>query len=293
MYGIDCSTRLTATTAQTLKNQGAKVVGRYLGHTLWNGLTAAEVAVIHDAGLLLFLILELSPTKSSYFSYERGVSDAQYALAEAQALGAPKGSCIYFTVDYEAQPGDMAAIKDYLHGAHDVLTGKYLVGLYGSYSVMIAAKGASYPPDRYFQTLAWSYGQKAPNHIYQATNDTSLAGISVDVDYVNDDAGLWGPDGLYQVATATTATKESEEDMLKVAVLLYTKEDFWAGNDVAVKNGNCALFVRPEDHSVPADAMKAEELIVVGGATTGHPNETLLSGNDKFGTAAAVKKYLG
>lgn len=82
-------------------------------------------------------------------------------------------------------------------------------------------------------------------------------------------------------------------DVLKVAVLLYTKEDFWAGVDVATKNGNCALFVRSDDHSVPADSMKAEKLIVVGGPTTKHPNEVLLSGKDRYATVAAVAKYLG
>ncbi|KLU64001.1 hypothetical protein DEAC_c39950 [Desulfosporosinus acididurans] len=289
MLGIDCGTRLNAATVQALKANGVKAVGRYLGHTLWNGLTVAEVKAIHDGGLLLWLILELSPTQVSYFTYDKGVSDAQFALAEAQALGAPKGACIYFTVDYEAQAGDMAAIKDYLHGVHTVLTGKFLVGVYGSYYVIEAAKGASYPPDRFYQTIAWSYKNVAPNDVYQYTNTSKLAGITVDMDYVNDNAGLWGPDGLYQVV------KESEEEMgLDVAVLLNTKDDEWAGTDVAVKNGNCAMFVRPYSNGpAPANAMKAEHLIVVGGATTGHPNETLLSGDDKFGTAAAVKKYLG
>jgi len=46
-------------------------------------------------------------------------------------------------------------------------------------------------------------------------------------------------------------------EVLKIAVLLYTKEDFWAGYDVSVKNGNCAIFVRPEDRSVPAEALSA------------------------------------
>lgn len=32
-------------------------------------------------------------------------------------------------------------------------------------------------------------------------------------------------------------------DVLDVAVLLYSKEDYWAGVDVAVKNGNCAMFM--------------------------------------------------
>lgn len=287
MYGIDCATKLTSANVQALKNAGVKAIGRYLGGNY--GLTANEVKAIHDAGLLLFLILELSPTKASYFSYDRGVSDAQYALEAAEALGTPKGCAIYFAVDYKAQSQDMSAIKDYLHGVHTVLTGKYLVGIYGSYSVMLAAKGADYPPDRYFQTLAWSYGQKAPNHIYQSTNGTPLAGINVDVDYVNDDAGLWSESGV----VATTSVKESEEDMLDVAVLLFSKDDFWAGTDVAAVNGNCAMFIRPADHSVPKDAMSAKKLIVVGGPTTGHTNEVLLSGTNKYDTASAVGKYLG
>jgi len=98
--------------------------------------------------------------------------------------------------------------------------------------------------------------------------------------------------GDYFGVSVTDVGKELD-DVLKTAVLLYTKEDFWAGYDVAAKHGNCAIFVRPADLSVPAEAMAAEKLIVVGGATTNHPNEVLLSGNDKYATAAAVAKYLG
>lgn len=82
-------------------------------------------------------------------------------------------------------------------------------------------------------------------------------------------------------------------DVLDVAVLLFTKEDYWAGVDVVAKNGNCAMFIRPVDHSVPKDAMSVKHLIVVGGAAARHPNETLLSGNSKYDTAQAVAKYLG
>ena len=75
-------------------------------------------------------------------------------------------------------------------------------------------------------------------------------------------------------------------DVLDVAVLLFTKEDYWAGADVAAQNGNCAVFVRPA-------GVNTKKLIVVGGATTGHANEVLLSGNTKYDTAAEVAKYLG
>jgi len=86
---------------------------------------------------------------------------------------------------------------------------------------------------------------------------------------------------------------EGGEDVLAKAVLLNTDEDYWAGKDVIAVNGNCAFFVRGSDRSVPADAESAKQLIVIGGGTTGHGNEVLLSGNDKYDTAAAVKKYLG
>ena len=76
-------------------------------------------------------------------------------------------------------------------------------------------------------------------------------------------------------------------DMLDVAVLLNTTDDFWSGVDVAAKHGNCAMFVRPCTNA------NTRKLIVVGGSTTGHPNEVLLSGKTKYDTAAAVKKYLG
>lgn len=82
-------------------------------------------------------------------------------------------------------------------------------------------------------------------------------------------------------------------DVLTIAVLIYTLEDYWAGADVAVKNGHCAVFVRSKDLSIPEDAMSAQKLIVVGGPTTKHPNEVLLSGKNKYDTVTAVAKYLG
>lgn len=94
------------------------------------------------------------------------------------------------------------------------------------------------------------------------------------------------------LVVVATVKVEGDDSVLEVAVLLFTKEDYWAGTDVSAKNGNCALFIRPENRSVHKEAMSAKHLIVVGGATTNHPNETLLSGNNKYDTAQAVAKYL-
>jgi N-acetylmuramoyl-L-alanine amidase len=80
-------------------------------------------------------------------------------------------------------------------------------------------------------------------------------------------------------------------DVLDVAVLLYSKDDYFAGGDVAQKY-NCAIFIRPADKSCPKEAMSAKQLIIVGGSSVKHPNETLLSGNTKFDTAYEVGKFL-
>lgn len=84
---------------------------------------------------------------------------------------------------------------------------------------------------------------------------------------------------------------------LKVAVVMLSKEDFWAGADVAGVadvNGNCAMFIRPADRSIPPEAMSAQKLIIIGGADVpAHPNRVYLSGKTKYNTAEAVGKYLG
>lgn len=110
------------------------------------------------------------------------------------------------------------------------------------------------------------------------------------IDYLASHGKTWA-NLVDDVTTQYNVMKEAN-DVLKIAVLLFTSEDYYAGADVAAKNGNCAIFVRPADHTVPADAKSAKQLIVVGGPTTGHPNEVLLSGNDKYQTVAAVAKYL-
>lgn len=83
-------------------------------------------------------------------------------------------------------------------------------------------------------------------------------------------------------------------DMLKMAILKYTKNDDWSAEDVDAKHGGIANFTRyGTDKIIPAEAMQADQLIVIGGPTTGHKNEILLSGKDKYATAAEVAAYLG
>ena len=84
------------------------------------------------------------------------------------------------------------------------------------------------------------------------------------------------------------------DEVLEVAILKFSAEDEWAAKDIDTKLGGVANFTRQgSGRIIPKDAMAAKRLIVVGGPTTNHPNEVLLSGKTKFDTAVVVGKYLG
>lgn len=81
--------------------------------------------------------------------------------------------------------------------------------------------------------------------------------------------------------------------MPKVAILKFTKEDNFSADPLSEKLGGVAVYCRkPGTLEIPEEAMGSGKLFVVGGATTNHPNEVLLSGNDKFKTAAIVGQWI-
>ncbi|WP_243450316.1 N-acetylmuramoyl-L-alanine amidase [Desulfosporosinus sp. Sb-LF] len=153
------------------------------------------------------------------------------------------------------------------------------------------------------QTGAWlNRGVKVQNVL--VLKETSMPAILTEngfIDNMDDAVKLKDPSFRLALAVAHARGicdyfgvqyRVGGNDVLEVAVLLFSKEDYWCGADVAAKNGNCAIFVRPLDQSVPKEAMTAKMLIVIGGPTTKHPSEILLSGTNKYDTAAAVAKYL-
>ncbi|MHB1652331.1 MAG: N-acetylmuramoyl-L-alanine amidase [Desulfitobacteriaceae bacterium] len=81
-------------------------------------------------------------------------------------------------------------------------------------------------------------------------------------------------------------------DKVKDAVLYFGEDDIVSARRVSEKLGNCAMYMRKPDRSFNQDCLKAKHLVVVGGASVGHPNETLLSGNSWADTAMAVENYL-
>jgi hypothetical protein len=278
---IDCSERITTATVMALKNSGIRAIGRYLGYKTegWSkSLTLNELKIIQSAGLSVFLIWESNPTTAEYFSYSKGLSDAQSAIEEAVYLGAPSGStAIYFTVDFDAQTNNMAAIIEYFKGIREELNGRYLAGVYGSYNVMQTLQASSYAPDRYFQTYTWSSGKVFSNyHIYQYQNNVNLQEIAVDRDKIQYKSGCW---------------PELEEfDMqLDYLVIYFGDADLQIAADLAMYY-QCPLV---QVAYATAELLAAVKIKYQVGGSTAPTGVTLLGGLDRFETIKAVLGVMG
>jgi hypothetical protein len=277
MEAIDCSTVLTSTTAAALKGAGILAVGRYLGYKTqgWSkSITPDELSAIHNAGLSVFLIWESNPTTAGYFGYGQGLMDAQLAIEEATYLGAPKSTAIYFTVDFDAQAADMAAIISYFNGVRAGLAGQYLVGAYGSYSVLQALKASSYAPDKYWQTYAWSGGQMfSGNDIYQYQNDVTLQGVDVDHDTIQYNSGCW----------------PEMEGKMNYLVLYYGDADLQIAADLA-QNFQCPIV---QAAYATTDLLASATTKYQVGGSSAPAGVTLLAGSDRFATMKAVLQVAG
>ena len=165
---------------------------RYLSFdTQGKNLTAAEARALQAAGVDVVSNWEFG-AQDALKGRARGASDATEALRQANAAGMPAGRPIYFSVDFDATPGQQAAINDYFDGAISVL-GLSRTGAYGGF----------WPIQRLFdagkiawgwQTFAWSGGMWEPRaQLRQVKNGVVIAGGDCDIDQAQVvDFGQWG-----------------------------------------------------------------------------------------------------
>ncbi len=147
----DCAAILNAAKAKTLYDNGYRYIGRYLTGTYAGGqskaLTVTEAKIILKAGLRFFPIYQTSSNKESYFTPEKGISDAQSAIAAADALGLPADTIIYFAVDFDAMDYQItnSVIPYFAKVSEEIAKSRYRVGVYGARNVCsrVAAEGYS------------------------------------------------------------------------------------------------------------------------------------------------------
>ena len=169
-----------------LKSQGYTFAARYLSYdTTGKNLSKSEVTALWSAGVDVIANWENSAT-ASLNGYNQGVSDAKAADAQANGDGIPSGRPIYFSVDFDATPGDQTAINAYFDGVASVI-GLARTGAYGGYYVVQRLFNAG-KIKWGWQTYAWSGGQwDTRAQLRQVQNGITAAG---DADCCDEDQAV-------------------------------------------------------------------------------------------------------
>ncbi|MDG0792760.1 DUF1906 domain-containing protein [Cohnella ginsengisoli] len=189
--GIDKATPVTAAQAKSFASAGYAFAARYLVPPSygWKRMTADEAKLITAAGMRIVSVYETTANRAASGA-DAGRDDGLAANAEALAVGQPKGTVIYFAVDYDAQSKDFDAIEAYLKAAAKQIAG-YETGVYGSYAVVeeMAKRGAC---AHFWQTYAWSRGKRSDKaNIFQYKIDTTVSGIPLDLNESYGNEGWW------------------------------------------------------------------------------------------------------
>jgi hypothetical protein len=152
--GVDYS--FTRRAASDLRAAGYTFAARYLAYQPNDKvLLPAEATSLHQGGIGIVLNWEQTDTDPLQ-GFNTGVAHAREALRQANVLGAPSNRPIYFSVDFDATPGQQAAINSYFDGVISVI-GIARTGAYGGYWVIKRLFDAG--KIRWgWQTYAWSGG---------------------------------------------------------------------------------------------------------------------------------------
>jgi hypothetical protein len=130
-WGFDMFGPATRALMPAIAASGVGFAGGYL----WSGakgMTRESVHLLSSAGLRILSYYEVDDKLAS-FSADKGKRDAAGAVKNAQALGQPRGSSIFFAVDLDESKADYAAhIRPHFESLNRELEGQYEVEGYGS-----------------------------------------------------------------------------------------------------------------------------------------------------------------
>lgn len=186
MIGYDYEDRIAPA---ALKAAGCSVVMRYITPQTapWpKSMRTAEARELLAAGFPIGVNYETTANRM-LGGAAAGHPDALASLANLAALGAPAGLKVWFSADWDTQPGQVSLVLDYLHAAADVLGGKQYVGLYGGYRDVAAAADAGFA---IWQTVAWSGDSHGvtrwdPRAVARQTGKQQyVGGVQVDVNEI-------------------------------------------------------------------------------------------------------------
>ncbi|WP_162244215.1 MULTISPECIES: TIGR02594 family protein [unclassified Rhizobium] len=150
-------------------------------------LTRAEAEAISDAGMTMAVVFQQNHRQLSDFLNDNAEDDAKRALECAAAVGQPKESAIYVSVDHDFYRADeLGVIESYFeHVARAFRAAGYKIGVYGSGTVGARLKKAGLVDYVWLaRALGWSGSRDALRagsyDLYQDAIDLKIDGLDCD-----------------------------------------------------------------------------------------------------------------
>ena len=164
--------------ADALKKQGVDFVVRYISHDTSKNLSFAEIEAYRKAGILICVVFEDTADRALQGG-SAGVTDAIFADQYRRGLHAPAHAPVYFAMDFDMQPSQVARCEAYIKGAAQRL-GRAQSGIYGGLrAVRDFAPYTAYQ----WQTVAWSGGVWfAGDEMHQFAAGGTTLGVQWDLD---------------------------------------------------------------------------------------------------------------
>lgn len=195
--GIDTATEITPELSFQLVNGGYQWVARYLDDSFGRSAKSTklgELVILKQAQLGYIPIFETTgasgvgdtPAGADYLTSDQGMYDAQHAAADLADLKYPDGLTVFFAVDRDLSKIELGSLRGYTMGIHDVLSGRWQIGLYGPWDALDYVHIYCPWVRSYWQAYAplWSEGRNANRYpfadIQQVRNSIIIAGIEVD-----------------------------------------------------------------------------------------------------------------
>ena len=248
-----CDTRfeITDDRAKLLVKNGYKIVGRYIVGGDFKELRTGEPEVIFNNGLKFFPIFQGSGTSESDYSIETGISDAYKANLAVKKHRIPKGSTIYFAVDFDCLDYQITnSIIPYFKNVAKYFNSNYNIGIYGTrntcrrvmaevprvISSFISDMSTGYSGNLgYFLPNNWNYDQIANITL----NDSEYG--SLEIDKVVYSGLIPAVDHLDE----NTSENETNEEAISVLQTLYNLSSEYKPNyDTFQKNRLVLQYLR-------------------------------------------------
>ena len=203
MGAVDISMPVTQHFLDAMAWLGVKTVVRYYEYdnqTIKGKLpSAAELKLIAGNGFSILGVFQHNNSSPATFTADRGNADAQRSVYLAGLWGQPKGSAIYFGVDFEPSAAQAANVDTYAANFSKVARAAgFKVGVYGSGDTLRRLKAAGLVDYTWVSQSTGFAGTKA----YTASKAWALlqgmpkdcGGLNVDFDQVGvADFGQWKP----------------------------------------------------------------------------------------------------